>query len=150
MVTVSSSTVGGVAQDPRPWLVRSAMVLFILGVCALAVDFGVWGPTREWMWQTQVVRPTEQTWGFHAEWRAVEGRGQRLVVLEVTPGGPFEAAGIEPGTVIYGGECAWYEWRGGFYGVLSESGDEALVTTLQTRDGRPQKVVVRVERRQAT
>ncbi len=138
------------ALNPAPWLVRCGFVMSVLAICGLAVDFGVWGPIREWAWQTWVVTPVERTWGFHAEWRTIPESGDHLVITTVALDGSFAAAGIKPGAVIPHPRCAWYAWSGGFFGTLSEAKEEASVRLILARSQYPEGVLVTVQRRRAT
>ena len=138
------------AADPVPWLLRSGVIILILAVCGLTVDFAAWGPIRAWAWQTRVVAPVEQAWGFHAELKQLPTVGEQLVVTSVVGNGPFAAAGIRPGAIIPNPRCSWYAMSGGFYGTLSEAKDEAAVRLVVDPGQNPNGVIVRVSRKSAT
>ncbi len=74
-----------------------ALVLF---VCLAVVDIGWNGPLTATAAQYFVIKPAERAWGFHAEWKnygSPSAADWLLTVVEVTPGGPFDRAGIKTG-----------------------------------------------------
>ena len=135
--------------SPTAWLVRSAVIILVLAICGLVVDFGLWGPVRDWAWQSCVVTPVESAWGFHAEWQDSPQFGDQMVITAVTTDGAFASAGIRPGAIIPHPRCAWYAISGGFFGTLSEAADEARVRLVLEPGQHPDGSVVTVRRRQA-
>jgi hypothetical protein len=132
-------------RNPTTWLRRSLLLIFALALCGLAVDFVLWGPIRAAFWDVLVVRPVERMWGFHAEWRQVAGSDSHLVIVAVAPGGPFDTAGIRTGSFVPHPRCAWYLLRGGFYGDLADTKQEAVLRIVpdQLPTSREEIIVVK-------
>ena len=138
------------ALSPTFGLARCTYLLGVLGICWLALDFLVWGPVREWAWQSWVVAPVERAWGFHAEWQTLPGHGTHLVITSVQRGGAFAGAGIAPGAVLPHPACGWYTLLGGFYAEFSEGREAATFRIITEPSQYPGGILVRVQRKPAT
>ena len=88
------------AVELRRTLHRVLAVFAILGGCALAGDFMIGGPMSWFVWEWFVAKPVEKKWGFHLDRREHECVGWRDTIVEVTPGGAFDRAGIKPGYFV--------------------------------------------------
>jgi hypothetical protein len=135
-----------VERNPITWLRRSLLIMFVLAICGLVVDFVSWGPIRASFWDVLVVRPVERSWGFHAEWTTDPDGGPQLIIRQVQPGGPFERAGIMPGTLVPHPRCAWYALRGGFYGQLADAKSETVLRLIPDHLQVPEERTVVVRR----
>jgi hypothetical protein len=99
------------------------LVVLVLTMALVAVDVEFNGPLTFSAAQLLVVRPAERDWGFHAEERAYgspNAPGWLLTVVQVTPGGAFDQAGITPGVAFAPPLSGFGEPRfGGRYSVFS-------------------------------
>ncbi len=84
----------------RKALRRFLVVATIMVSCALSFDFLFGGPLSWFVRQRFIIPPIEAKWGFHAERRSHDLWGSAYTITEVTPGGPFDRAGIAPGYVV--------------------------------------------------
>ena len=117
---------GTTPSDLRRALWRILAFIFIAGGCAVIADVCLGGPLQWFLWEVSVVRPVEARWGFHAE-RRQYGAHELLTIVEVTPGGAFDRAGIKPGYVYNPrtGSVMWPTPR--FHRDLDEAGDEQKI-----------------------
>ncbi|MBZ5638866.1 MAG: hypothetical protein LAO51_08945 [Acidobacteriia bacterium] len=131
------------ALQPSPWLRTAAITIAVLAVCGFVVDVALQGPLTCWVWEEYVVARAEAAWGFHAQWIEYSNGHQYLTILAVTPGGPFDRAGVRPGYIDSPMRSASYGEAGGLYCNLDRSTDEAhLVLWERAFDRSSQRKIV--------
>jgi hypothetical protein len=119
---------------PRSFL----LILAVLAITFTSLDIAWHGPLTWAATQRFVVVPAEREWGFHAEPKDYGSAGKSsslLTVIRVTPGGPFDRAGIKPGFAF----APWHNSRsaahfGGHYYVFSGQPAQVRIRMLEAPD----------------
>ena len=122
------------ARKPLSWRLF-LLIAVVLAIGLLAFDFAFYGPVSWLAAQRLVVEPAERDWGFHAEWRdytlAPDYQRSLLTVVQVTPGGAFDRAGIRPGMAFAPRHSGSFGPHfGGMYSVFANRGNNTSVRML--------------------
>ena len=109
---------------PR-WTALAALIFLLVGFVAVGTS---WPRIQAWNWVHAVGPELEREFGFrggYISWQNQSGRTSQLFgVVEVEPGGAFEAAGIQPNDVISG----WFwGFRDEFYSALAKARETGSV-----------------------